>query len=230
MNKFKRLRIVFQCLIVLIALIIVYTLLMTAVSCISSKTMTRNATDGINYIVINESISPRMFYNNESCTLDNGTESRVILQEVSNNNKDLNVLENAMYCGGYSRYWHGYLVFLKPMLCFFSYLEIRTVMLFIYAVLLFSLFYLLARKFDFPTALFFLISMLCVKAFIIPVVLQFVSAFNIMFISCIWLLVVHDKNQNEEKIFVFFLAVGSITNFIDLLTAPLITLGIPLSL
>jgi hypothetical protein len=30
--------------------------------------------------------------------------------------------------------------------------------------------------------------MLCVKAFIIPASLQFVSVFNIMFISCIWLL------------------------------------------
>jgi hypothetical protein len=199
---------------------------MIAVFCISSEKMTSNATDAIKYIENSEGIYPKIFYNNESCTLDNFTE-RTMLQRVSNNN-DLNVLENAMSCGGYSRYWHGYLVFLKPMLCFLSYIQIRIVILFVYAILLFSLFFLLAQKFNFPTALFFLISMLCVKAFIIPASLQFVSVFNIMFIFCIWLLTAYDKNQNDNKMLVFFLVIGSITSFIDLLTAPLITLGIPL--
>src|SRR5699024_5922954 len=64
---------------------------------------------------------------------------------------------------------------------------------------------------------------------IVPMSLQFSSMFYIMFISMIVLLLYHEKiEENNLELYIFFV-IGSITSFLDLLTVPLISLGIPLT-
>ena len=98
----------------------------------------------------------------------------------------------------YARYWHGYLVILRPLLVLTSYKEIRITLLVLMIALVGFMMYLLTKK----------------------------SNIKIAIISSIYLLLKIDVDKN---IGINFLVIGSVTAFMDLLTEPLVTLGIPLA-
>ncbi len=70
-----------------------------------------------------------------------------------------------------------------------------------------------------------LAGLLAVDFFFIWQSLQFSSVFHIAIFSSIFLLLTYQKNQNY---LVLFFIIGGVTSFFDLLTVPLITLGLPL--
>ena len=129
----------------------------------------------------------------------------------------------------YSRYWHGYLTILRPLLLVFSYTEIR----FINTCALFLLFmvvsYLLKKKLGTGVVLGFLLTMMLVMFSIVPLSIQFSNMFYVMFIAMIAVLLLYEKiDKNKWSTYLFFI-IGSVASFLDLLTVPLITLGIPLA-
>lgn len=138
--------------------------------------------------------------------------------------------ENAiMGSESYERYWHGYIVLLRPLLVFCDYANIRFMYFAAHFILLFVFLILLKNKTNIRTALMFLTSYLCTYAFITPLSLQYSHVFFVAMISGI-LLLRYDEMFKEKKYIInyFFLIVGIITSYIDLLTYPLITLGINL--
>jgi hypothetical protein len=130
--------------------------------------------------------------------------------------------------GTYPRYWHGYLVFLRPMLTVFSLREIR----YFNIVLLYSLLavtvVLLKRRTNWTIAVSFALAMQLGGFQAVPVSLQFSSMFYVMLVASIIVLKRYGRRSFDSKLPYFFFTVGATAAFIDFLTAPLLTLGVPL--
>lgn len=128
----------------------------------------------------------------------------------------------------YSRYWHGYLVILKPLLLLTSFNTIRLLNSAVQLIAIGLVVMGLCQKNAYPVAKAFLVS--------IPF-LFFVSTYASLSLSiCLYVVlfallvqlkwdnVLTEKNLYNE----YFLIIGTLTSFFDLLTYPLITLAYPL--
>lgn len=123
----------------------------------------------------------------------------------------------------YARYWHGYLTILRPLLLLFNYSAIRIVLFIFTLVSIITLIFLLCKKISIVTGIIYGISLMAINIFIVTKSINEILIFIVAFISSIILLL---KKDTRKNIGLFFFAVGSISNFIDLLTAPLVTLGL----
>lgn len=128
----------------------------------------------------------------------------------------------------YSRYWHGYLVVLRPLFYLTTFQSIRlmasTAQLLLVACVLFLCFRRgeNALGFAFVAALpfFYFITM--------SFSLSLSICFYIMAIAMIVQLKWHEKLQKRNWYGAFFLIVGMATSYFDFLTYPLVCLGFPL--
>lgn len=125
----------------------------------------------------------------------------------------------------YARYWHGYLILLRPMQLFFNITEIRNFMLGIFIILFIYFLYLIKKEFGISKMIIFAIALMGVDYFCVPFNLESTPVFLIMMISSIFLLKRLDKIKDFN---LFLFVIGAITSFMDFLTVPLITLAIPL--
>lgn len=123
----------------------------------------------------------------------------------------------------YARYWHGYLGVLRPLLALFDYSEIRIVLLIVTIICVISLIVLICKKINILSGIIYCIGLLSVSIFIVTKSINEILIFLVAFISSIILLIRYNKIKH---IGIFFFVVGSVSSFIDLLTAPLVTLGI----
>ena len=127
----------------------------------------------------------------------------------------------------YARYWHGYLVPLRILLCIFNITEIRILFILLFLVLIITLMILISKKINIYAMLVFLVSLTSVEYFYIGVSLQGSSIFFITMIASIILIYRYNKIKDFPLL---FLVVGSLTSFFDFLTVPLLTLGIPFAI
>lgn len=127
----------------------------------------------------------------------------------------------------YPRYWHGYLITLKPLLYLFNYGQIRLINIVVQTLLTIYLVYLMYKKNIKECIIPYVISYLMLMPYIIGISLQYSSCFYIFTIASIVLL-----SLNKEKLlkynYLLFLNIGIFTSFFDFLTYPLVTLCIPL--
>lgn len=122
----------------------------------------------------------------------------------------------------YARYWHGYLAVLRPLLTLFDYSAIRIILLIATLISIVTMIVLLCRKANIISGIIYGIGLLAINIFIVSRSINEILIFLVAFISSIILLL---KKDTKKNIGIFFFAIGSISNFIDLLTAPLVTLG-----
>lgn len=125
----------------------------------------------------------------------------------------------------YARYWHGYLILLRPLLMFVSLKQIRiilTIILFLFAIILA---YLLYKKINITVATIFISSMLGIEYFYLGFSLQGIFVFLIAMIASIHMLYRWNKIKDYN---IYFFIIGILTNFFDFLTVPIVTLFIPL--
>ena len=141
---------------------------------------------------------------------------------IETGNKDVNANTN------YTRYWFGILTILKPMLLLFSYTSIRYINMIVIFVLLFYSTWLIGKKLHIKYAVTYFISMLLAGIVAVPMSLQFTPLFIITFISTIIILLLYQKEYFKKYVQYLFLIIGCLTAYNDLLTAPLITFGIPI--
>lgn len=124
----------------------------------------------------------------------------------------------------YARYWHGYLLFLKPLLLFLDYADIRILNMIIQ---LFLIAYLLVRMVE-KGYKREIVPLLTAIAVINPVAiamsLQFSSIYYIVIVSLLYLCN-HNIDDLMQKDFLIFTALGIITAFFDFLTYPIATFG-----
>lgn len=122
----------------------------------------------------------------------------------------------------YFVYWHGYTVILKPLLMFFNITEIRHINGIVQLILLLGALYLVYKRLGIRFVLAFLGAIFFINPVSMAMSLQFSSVYYIMLLSIIFLFWL--KNPDWR----LFLWIGIFTAFLDLLTAPLLTLAIPL--
>jgi len=125
----------------------------------------------------------------------------------------------------YGRYWHGYLVFLRPLLTIFNISQIRMLLNIIFFALAIVLMYLIHKKINSFIALLFLVALIGVEFFYMGISIQGSSIFLITMVFSIIILL--RGNKIKDISYCFFI-VGMLTSFFDFLTVPILTLGMPL--
>ena len=128
-------------------------------------------------------------------------------------------------------YWHGYLVFLRLLLLVFNVTELRVLRLLILGAVLLYLLKLLKKNFGIKAVFGMLAIFALYEFYSIPASL---ASFPVTLITMLFLIVLLKKvgkNGNAihfEKMYKYFFIVGSLVNFVDFLSIPLISLGLPL--
>lgn len=136
-----------------------------------------------------------------------------------------NIEKETFHSEPYARYWHGYLVFLKPLLMVTNYQTIRIINLVIQTLLNVIVVALLYKRclsqYIFPYVLSILFIMPLATAFS----LQYATVFYIFSISSILLLSFPKIVDNRISLLLFFTTIGISTAFFDFLTYPIATFG-----
>lgn len=132
--------------------------------------------------------------------------------------------------GSYSRDWHGWLFFVRFLLLFFDYSGIRAINMFLQFILMVSCFVCLERKGLSKYILALIIAFLIIMPTATASCLFYSSMFYIVLISFLCMLIFHDKIQQKLGYMFFFMIIGMVTSYVDLLSYPIFTLGMPLTL
>ena len=125
----------------------------------------------------------------------------------------------------YARYWHGYLIWLRPLLLVTDITGVRVVQYLVLAALFAAAAVLLRRRCGLRAAVWFAVSQLLVTAFWAPHQVQFFTCFAVAYAGCVWVLA---KPRRSDDVCLALLVLGVVTSFCDLLVTPVLTLGLPL--
>lgn len=228
------------------ALMAVYFLLMVFVCAIPNSAVEENIMESIAQIQKN-GLNPRIVLDEEAYKIDTFTDAIMLNmsfavdsshplssaieanQQIVNHSADvfnnIKAIQNGsnMREWSYGRYWHGWMVPVRTLLVFFSYNEIRylntIILLTLLTIFLVQIYQRLGKKAFFA----FLLGFALINFWIVPLCLHYSSVFYIALIAGIVLFFL----KKERFGLVFFIA-GSLTSFMDLLSAPIVTLGVPL--
>lgn len=236
--------------------ILLATLSMTLVYSLPKSRMERNVRSSIN-VFYTENVYPQQAQGYKSSQLDNETEAIMLLGAIYDGG-DYSPLEQAMRVARiafkdthaccvdliqylweykipdniaeYTRYWHGYMLYLKPLLLFMDYADIRMLNMMIQVILLLILIKELLDKqlkqFLFPFAM----SLILLNPAAAAMSLQFSSIYYLVLISMILILRNHEKWRSKKRYPYVFFILGILTVFFDFLTYPMAALCMPLIL
>ena len=124
----------------------------------------------------------------------------------------------------YLRYWHGYIILLKPLLMFFNIEQIHLINGVVVAILALILIKQL-WKIDKRAIIALLIGFYMISISIVPQCFEYTWAFMIAFITSIIVLKVDDGNN--KKIYPILFVTGMLTCFFDFLTVEILTVLLP---
>ncbi len=128
----------------------------------------------------------------------------------------------------YGRYWHGYLVILKPLLMLTNLNSIRMLMSVMQLMLVGLIIYFSTKRNEGRLALAFLVSVPFFYFSSMFTSLSLSICFYIMAIIVLIQLRYHEKLEKKKWYWELFLMSGMTTAFFDFLTYPLVTLTFPL--
>ena len=129
----------------------------------------------------------------------------------------------------YGRYWNGYQVYLKPLLTVLSYPHIRSLNMALQLTAMFALFYALMKKKQERLCIPVFVMWICLCPAALFSSLQFASVYYPTIMLSILLVWKHDRLLSMQRCMLFELC-GIVVAYLDLLTYPLVSLGIPLIL
>ena len=237
--------------IIYFALILAGFLMMCFVHLLPTKIMDKHVAESKG-VFEQEGVYPQLMAGHLDARLDNWTDAIMLLVaaydgegtaftesmrngywRVNGKNPAESLVE--LYSGGkegssvvsYARYWHGYEIFLKPMLLFFNYQEIRYVMV---AVQI-CLFGVVIVLFTLRNMIKEMIPLILTYLFLNPAVLllsmQMSQIWILVLIQFIFILYFDKAYQSNKNIWInHFFMIGCLTSFFDFLSYPLVTLGI----
>lgn len=126
----------------------------------------------------------------------------------------------------YSRYWHGYVVILRFLLLFFNYYEIRIING-IFQILIFAvIMHLLLKSKGIKYALAIATSYILLMPAALAQCLQYSWIYYVAFGALLIYLKFKSYLELRERYIYFFLLLGAVTIYLDLLTYPLLTWGL----
>ena len=128
----------------------------------------------------------------------------------------------------YPRYWHGYLVILKPLLLFTSLNSVRLLNAGLQMILLAVSLILFSKKGHSKLAFSFAASLPFMFFFSSFASLSLSICMYIMLIEMLLIALFDEKLSKNEGYMTFFLIAGCATAYFDFLTYPLVTLAFPL--
>lgn len=128
----------------------------------------------------------------------------------------------------YGRYWQGYQVILRPALVLFTYPQIRIINYILFTTLILICTWLLYKKTTLGTAVLFIVSLLLINFPIVPYSMQFSTCFYIAFISMLAIMKYPILTRSNRGLICTFFIIGGITSYLDFLTTPQLTLGLPM--
>ncbi len=134
----------------------------------------------------------------------------------------------SMYLHEYSRYWHGYLVYLKPLLLLFSWKQISVAGVLLQLLLMVAAIGLSVKKQQSGVAVAIVTGFLFMKPLLVLVSLTMTVCWVITLAALIFMLIKNDWLREKKRYPEFFLIVGILTSYFDFLTYPVVTLGFPL--
>lgn len=135
------------------------------------------------------------------------------------------VNENDLYESfEYARYWHGYLLYLRPLLLLFNYEQIIVFSKIVFGLLLITTCVLIYKKIGKWPAIALVIACAFSDLFIVTKSINEILCFDLALIFSIAILLSNKEKNIGLKIFMY----GSITNFFDYLTNPIVTYGLPI--
>lgn len=207
-----------------IGLIALFLVAMTLAFSPSNKVI-QPQVDAANKTWAREGQYPRLNSQDVGSQLDNYTDKIMVSETIKD---QTNPFKAGLSIGGYARYWHGYMVWLRPMMMVMSLSAIRQVYALVLIVLLAITFYLIGQKLDIFVMIGFALALMFQRLFAMFISMQYANVTIVMLVACIYLLAINNEKFSAWRPYLFFLIVGSVTNFIDLLTFPLLTFGIPL--
>ena len=235
-------------------LVVTFLVIMSLSYSIPNKRISLHVEDSVNQLEI-EGVYPSVFFNTRASRLDNYTDSIMLniaahadnsspikssmknpyrLAKEPGENSRVDDLKIAMESKEkseevtYSRYWHGYLGILRPLLFVFDYTEIRFLNMCVLYMLFLIVNMLLKKELGIGFMISFFFTMMLSMFIIVPMSLQFSSMFYVMLIAMIFVLTKYKEINDKKWGTCLFFIIGGATSFLDFLTAPLITLGIPL--
>lgn len=130
----------------------------------------------------------------------------------------------------YGRYWHGYEIFLKPLLCIFNFGQIRNILCAVEIALVFCVVALLVHRKSAKYMLPFAAMWIYLNPSSLFMSLQFSNMFILTLVSfAVILLLEQHYAHNTELWIIHFFVVGCLTSYFDFLTYPVITLGVPIA-
>lgn len=127
----------------------------------------------------------------------------------------------------YLRYWHGSMMFLRPLLTIFNIeqiYKINNILLFILCIALFMILAMKSKK----LAVAYVISMIMIVFPYVTKCLEYSWTFYIMFIASI--IAVFIEKKGDKHLFNLFFITGIVTCFFDFLSTEILTCFIPLLL
>lgn len=164
--------------------------------------------------------------------LDNFTDS--IMITTAGRSPDDGALHQAMnmagnpMADGYNYYWHGYVALLRPLLLFFNYADIRVINQLLQILATTALACMLCRQ----RGVLWAALALTVYGLLLPISLsqslQYSWVFYIGVSGSLIIVRFRDQLAHKQRIYFLFLIIGMITSYMDLLTYPLFTWGIPM--
>ena len=130
----------------------------------------------------------------------------------------------------YSRYWHGYTLPLRLLLCVLNLSNIQTLLLFAQLALLAWVVALMARRSLSPLIPAFFTAWFLLSPTALGVCVQYAPVSLVTLLACALLLAGDERISRAVGLPAFFALTGMAVSYLDLLTFPLVSLGFPLVL
>ena len=219
MKKLGKIFVIF--LLEFVTLVLLYVGLLTIANVSTSNKAKQNLVDAM-WIIGEEGEYP-VIWDDQAIRLDNYTDLIMVQKSILSDKK---ALVSALHMGGYPRYWHGYVVVLKPLFSILSLFQIRKVISVALFVLATLCAVLLLKKRGLWAAMAFALMWAEYYSQIVAGSFQFFWCYLVLSAATIGILLTEKKNESLLP-FLFF-GIGSLINFLDLLTFPLATLTVPL--
>ncbi len=206
-------------------LIAAFFLSMTLVYCIPTSWIQENVEKSVE-VMENEGDYPRYFFYRHSAIIDVHTD-KLMYESLIQNRPYYNAVQASVSINQYPRYWHGYQIVLRPLTVIFQVQEVRYLGMLLFHLLFFCSAWFLAKKTRPVLAMLYVLTVASGYVVFLPVCLQFLSTFLVLFVSLIVLLSRYGEGR-PMRLMLYFFVVGMVENFFDFLTYPILTLGIPL--
>ncbi len=123
----------------------------------------------------------------------------------------------------YPRYWHGYLTILKPLFCMFDYSDFKIINQAIQLTIISTVLVLMMKKGLEKYIVAFLPMLVIWNPATMGVSLQYAACFYVSMIGSIIVLC-----RETKKDWLLFFGLGVATSYLDFLTYPIVTFGIPM--